>query len=50
VEVFEQGAIAGGQARAAAAGAADARAFGVGILAGIGTGVEFGEAAVDGRA
>jgi len=48
LKVLEQGGIAGGQAMAAATRAADARALGVGIRAGVGTGVEFGESAVDG--
>jgi hypothetical protein len=50
VKVLEQGAIAGAQAWAATAGVADARAHGVGILAGIGAGVEFDETTVDGGA
>ena len=50
MKVLEQGAVAGAQAWAATAGAADARAFGIGILAGIGAGVEFDEATVDGGA
>ena len=50
MEVLEQGAIAGAQTWAATAGAADAHGLGVGLLAGIGPGVEFGEATVDGGA
>ena len=48
LKFLEQGGIVGGQAMATAARATDACAA-VGILAGVGARVEFGEAAVDGR-